>query len=238
MARPFKLDVHTARRSEILDAALGLVLSKGYERMTVNDIIGALGISSGAFYHYFGSKPGVLDAIVERIREDSEPLLRRVVDNRDLTAVEKLQDFFDVLDAIRLERRALVIEVLKVWYSDDNAIVRARVEADTYAWRAQLIGQIVRQGATEGAFAVAHPEMAGQIVMALVQAMGTAHASVMLAFAEGTLAEARLAAAVVSIFDAHMDAVERVLGARLDSLRRIDAEAVRDWSTAIIKARN
>src|SRR3569623_437093 len=98
MARLLKIDEHAARRGEILDAALGLVLSKGYEQKTVADIIGELGISSGAFYHYFGSKPGVLDAIVERMREVSGPPLDAVVDDPKLNAIDRMQGLIDVLD--------------------------------------------------------------------------------------------------------------------------------------------
>ncbi|MBN9305369.1 MAG: hypothetical protein BGO82_02660 [Devosia sp. 67-54] len=230
MARPFKIDEHSARRNEILDAALGLVLSKGYERMTVADISGELGISSGAFYHYFGSKPGLLDAIVERMRAVSEPLLAAVVNDAALGAIAKLQGFLDALDAIRLERRALVVELLRIWQSDDNAIVRARLETSTLGWRAELVTQIVRQGVAEGVFSPAHPKRCGEIVMALLQAMGNAHATEMLCFGGGKTGEPEFTEAVVAIHDAYLDAVERVLAAPARSLRRTDAEAVRDWS--------
>ena len=56
MARILKEEEHTAKRNEILDAALQLVYSKGYEKMTIQDILDQLQISKGAFYHYFDSK--------------------------------------------------------------------------------------------------------------------------------------------------------------------------------------
>ena len=214
------------------------MLSKGYERMTVADIIGELGISSGAFYHYFGSKPGVLDAIVERMREVSGPPLDAVVDDPKLNAIQKLQGLFDVLDSIRLQRRALVVELLRVWQSDDNAIVRARLEAATLAWRGALVTRIAQQGVAEGLFSPEHPERAGEIVMALLQSMGNAHITHMLAFGDGKTSELELARALVSIYDAYMDAIERVLGAPLRSLRRIDAGTVRDWSKVLKQGRS
>ena len=57
MARTVNVAEHAARRDEILDAAQRLILSTGYERLTVHDILDDLQISKGAFYHYFGSKP-------------------------------------------------------------------------------------------------------------------------------------------------------------------------------------
>ncbi len=47
---------YSVRRNEILDAARQLVYTKGYEQMTIQDILDYLQISKGAFYHYFDSK--------------------------------------------------------------------------------------------------------------------------------------------------------------------------------------
>ena len=58
---------HAVRRNEILDLAQQLVYTKGYEQMTIQDILDGLQISKGAFYHYFDSKHAVLEAVVERM---------------------------------------------------------------------------------------------------------------------------------------------------------------------------
>ena len=229
MARILKLDEHTARRNDILDAALGLVMTKGYERMSVGDILTLMGISSGAFYHYFDSKPAVLEAIVQRIREGSEPALRLVVEDPELSAIEKLQAFFDVLDTIRQEHKGEVIELLRVWYSDDNAIVRSKVESATLAWRANLIRRIAEQGAVEGTMAPAHPARSGEIVTSLLHAMGDAHAATMLDYGHKRIEEPGFTQAMLAIHDAYLDAVERVLGTPGNSLRRSDAAAVAKW---------
>jgi AcrR family transcriptional regulator len=229
MARILKLDEHTARRNDILDAALGLVMTKGYERMSVSDILTLMGISSGAFYHYFDSKPAVLQAIVQRIREGSEPPLKLVVEDPELSAIEKLQAFFDVLDTIRNERKGEVIELLRVWYSDDNAIVRSKVEAATYGWRAGLITRIAEQGAAEGAMAPAHPERSGEIVTALMHAMADAHAATMLDYGHKRIDEAAFVGAMIATHAAYLDAIERVLGLPAESLRRSGADVVVTW---------
>jgi AcrR family transcriptional regulator len=229
MARILKLDEHTARRNDILDAALGLVMTKGYEAMSVGDILTLMGISSGAFYHYFDSKPAVLEAIVERIRDGSEPPLKLVVEDPELTAIEKLQAFFDVLDTIRTERKGEVIELLRVWYSDDNAIVRSKVETATYGWRADLITRIAEQGSAEGTMAPAHPARSGEIVTALLHAMADAHAATMLDYGHKRIDEAAFTAAMIATHAAYLDAIERVLGAPANCLKRSDDDVVAKW---------
>jgi len=68
MARIFNYKPETAY--EILDVAQRLVNTKGYEQMTIQDLLDELQISKGAFYHYFGSKQALLEAIIERIVDE------------------------------------------------------------------------------------------------------------------------------------------------------------------------
>lgn len=234
MPRTVNLDEREAKRSEILDAAHRLVLAKGYERMTIQDILAELRMSSGAFYHYFASKPDVLDALVERIKQESAAPLARIVRDPDLTAVDKLRGFFATLDQLRVERRAAVVELLQVWYADSNAIVRQKVEAATLAWRAPLIAEVVRQGVRERVFTSPCPEQAGEIVAGLAQALGTAHARLMLGFA-GDPDERRFAAEALALHGAYVDAIERVLGAPQHTLPRADAGAAKLWVRAMRK---
>ncbi|MGH3577245.1 MAG: TetR family transcriptional regulator, partial [Mycobacterium sp.] len=45
LARQVKPDEHAARRREIFDAALQLIHDKGYDRMTIEDLLSRLQIS-------------------------------------------------------------------------------------------------------------------------------------------------------------------------------------------------
>ena len=49
--------------------------------MTLQDIRSELQISTGAFYHYFESKPAVLEAFIERMRQAVEQPLLPIVDH-------------------------------------------------------------------------------------------------------------------------------------------------------------
>ena len=88
MARILKQEEHTAKRNEILDVALQLIYSKGYEKMTIQDILDQLQISKGAFYHYFDSKIEVLEAVIERMAaEQVEPMFRSLIEDPNLSAL-------------------------------------------------------------------------------------------------------------------------------------------------------
>ena len=40
--------------------------------MAINDVLADLGMSSGAFYHYFGTKPALLEALIERMMQEAK----------------------------------------------------------------------------------------------------------------------------------------------------------------------
>src|SRR5438094_3431542 len=123
MARMVNESAHAARRNAILDATQRVVETKGYEQMAIADLLGELNISSGAFYHYFDSKPALLLALVERMGEQIEQLVLPIVHDRELGALDKLQRFFATLDHWKLAHKRLVLAYLRVWYADENAIV-------------------------------------------------------------------------------------------------------------------
>ena len=61
MARTLDPAAHAVKRDTFLDAAQRLIKTKGYEALSVQDVLAAVGTSKGAFYHYFDSKAALLD---------------------------------------------------------------------------------------------------------------------------------------------------------------------------------
>jgi AcrR family transcriptional regulator len=53
-------------RSVLLDCALDLFASRGYDGVGVQEIVEAAGITKPTLYHYFGSKGGLLQALLEQ----------------------------------------------------------------------------------------------------------------------------------------------------------------------------
>jgi len=232
MARTVKEQEYAEKRNEILDAAQRLVYTKGYERMTIQDILADLQISSGAFYHYFDSKPAVLEAFIERIKEETEKPLLPIIQDPHLPALEKLRGFFATLDRLRIAHKADVVKLGRVWYTDDNAIVRQKVDEAVLKQRAPLLTEIVRQGIREGVFTTAYPDQAGEVILSLLQGMGNTHAKLLLSL-EQERDELDHVEAIVTTHAAYMDAIERVLGAPPNSLYRTDAETAKAWVAAL-----
>lgn len=227
MARVVNEAEHAAKRAEILDAAERLLAAKGYERMTVQDVLDEIGMSKGAFYHYFDSKQAVVRAFAERLVEQVEQALAPVADAAHRTGAEKLRLLFATALGWKTERKAVMTGLLPVWHSDANAVLLRQVELITADRLTPLVARVLRQGVEEGVFAAADPDRAARVVMALVRGLQDDLAAALLHF-QRHAEQRRLVEDVVALHAAYATAVERLLHAP-GALRRLDAAAVRAW---------
>jgi AcrR family transcriptional regulator len=217
---------HEIRRDEILDAAQRLIYSKGYERMTIQDILDDLQIAKGTFYHYFGSKQALLEALIERILDQAEAFLIPITGDPALPAAEKLQRFFMTLIQWKTAtQKDLLLALLRVWYADDNVLVRQK--SNTMATRrlGPLLMAIVRQGIDEGSFTTAYPDQVGAVILSLVHDLQYNLAGLLLAFDP----QRDDLHAITGTVAAYTDALERVLGAAPGSVHLIDVDTLREW---------
>src|SRR5262245_23218097 len=232
MVRTVKEEQYAAKRSDILKAAQHLVFTKGYEQMSIQDILNALGISKGAFYHYFDSKADLLEAYIERGQDDLDKVFRSIVDDPSLSALDKLQRFFATLEQARRTQQVFIADVMRVWFADDNAIVREKFDEVVVRRRAPLLNAIVRQGIQEGSFATPYPDQAGQVILSITRGMGTVVLKLLLAFEQQHDA-LHYVNEIVAASAATAEAIERVLRSSNRILDRPDAQAVQGWMVAL-----
>ena len=212
-------------RDEILDAAQRFVATKGFEQMTIEDILAELSISKGAFYHYFESKGPLLEALISRMGDEAKRILVPILEDSQLSADQKLQHWFDAAAQWKTARRDFLLSLLRVWYNDDNAVVRLKLRNDTLTWIRPLLSHVILQGIEEGVFTTTYPEQVGQVVFSLLYDLGDSLADALLR--EPIEAEAFSNAQATTA--AFTDAVEQALGARSGSLSMIDPEMLRLW---------
>jgi TetR/AcrR family transcriptional regulator, transcriptional repressor for nem operon len=159
----------------------------------------------------------------------------QIVQNPQLSAIEKFQGFFDTLDRLRIEHKAEVISIGRVWYSDDNAIIRQKVDEAVIEMRAPLLSKIVHQGIQEGVFTASYPDQAGEVIMSLLQGMGNTHARLLRSFDQrrDDAFDAAQIEKIVATHEAYMDAIERILGVFSRAFYRANPEAVKFWVDAL-----
>lgn len=225
MARTVNAAAHAVRRDAFVDVAQRLIQAKGYEQMSVQDVLDELDASRGAFYHYFGSKADLLEAVVERMVEAATAALAPIVANPDLSAVEKLEGVFAGLARWKGERTELMLALLRVWRSDENAIVREKVRRGIVIHLAPPLTAIVEQGKAEGLFTATSPDQAARVLVSLIQSAN--EAAVELFFARQ--ADAIRFEDVERTLEAYQEAYERILGLPAGSLTIGDPTTLHQW---------
>jgi AcrR family transcriptional regulator len=232
MARIVKEEERASRRNDIIDAAQRLVYTKGYEQMTIQDILNDLGISKGAFYHYFDSKGAVLEALVERmVTNEVMPLILPVVQDPGMSAIHKLERYFDIGLRWKTAQKTFMLALLRVWLADENAIVRQKMFSMTVKQVTPLLTDIIRQGIQEGAFNTCYPDQVSQVIIYILQGLSDMTIELLIS-SETDLDPARVESSVAAYTYALSDAVERVLGAPSGSLKLIDTDILKQWFTA------
>jgi TetR/AcrR family transcriptional repressor of nem operon len=213
------------RRNEILDVAERLVATKGYEQMAIQDILDELQISKGAFYHYFDSKLALLSAVTERMQAGMEPSLRSLVHDPALPVLDKLQRFFATLFRWKTAQKGFFLTLLRTWYTDDNALVRQKVQSTTLRQLTPPLEEIIHQGIQEGVLTIPSAEGMGRVTLTLAQDLSDLLAGWLLS-AESQRETLQHMENTIAIYTR---AIERVLGAPSDSVQILDMHMLGEW---------
>ena len=224
MARTVNHSARAVRREAFVDAAQRLIATKGYEQMSIQDLLDDLNASRGAFYHYFDSKVALLEAVVERMVEVATSSVEPTLADERLSAVDKLAFLFAGIAQWKAERNDLIVEVMRVWSSDENAIVREKLRHATVARLTPVLTNIVRQGREEGSF-TAHPaDSAARVLVSLWLGANEAASQLFVARQANTVTFDE----VERTLTAYADAFERILGIPAGSLA-MNQQTLREW---------
>ena len=226
MARIVKEEEYAVKRNAILDVAQRLIYNKGYEQMTIQDILEDLQISKGAFYHYFDSKQALLEAIIERMQEEVEQLLIPIVQDPHMPALEKLQRFFDTVDPLENLAQGFLSRAFDVSGIQTTMPLCARNCVQPRSNGSRLwLSLIIHQGIQEGVLTTSYPERVGEVILSLVLDLSDTLGELLLSFKPERDTMLRIEGTVA----AYTDALERTIGIPEGSLSLADSETLKEW---------
>lgn len=140
------------RRAQLLDHAQELFFTVGYDATSVDAIIGAAGVSKGAFYHHFHSKESLLEALAERIVDRSLERSREAVRGDYADAVSRLNAFWGESRRLKVAVAPLARTWLRAVFRSENLALRYRINAATIAKVAPVLAEVLEAGKREGVF--------------------------------------------------------------------------------------
>ena len=137
--------------------------------------------------------------------DNAEELLRPIAEDKNLPAIEKIQRFFSAGSRWKTDRKSFMLDLLRVWYTDANALVRQKQETTTLRRLEPMLTEIVCQGIAEGVMSTTYPEQDALPADALQR--------------------------LEAIMGAYAEAMERILGAPAGSLPLVDTVLLKEWVT-------
>lgn len=132
------------RQTELMDAALELFCSVGYEKTMVVDIVKKAGVAKGTFFYYFPTKEAVLEAICTRWATELATSFQ--LKSRQHTAINKLQSFI-----LQLSLPSQVDALInKLWDEKQFNLVYKTWQQQVENVFNPLLADIIQQGIQEG----------------------------------------------------------------------------------------
>ncbi|WPK10910.1 TetR/AcrR family transcriptional regulator [Lysinibacillus louembei] len=157
---------HEERRTEILNTAQTLFATKGYTKTTINDILQAIGIAKGTFYHYFKSKEEVLDAIIERIIQADVAKAQHIASDSTLSAMEKI---FAILLAQAPQQDPYKEQLIEHFHQPDNAEMHQKSLVQAIVHLSPILTEVIEQGIEENIFHTNYPQETVEFLLVSAQ---------------------------------------------------------------------
>ena len=225
MARTVNVEMRTVRREAFLDAAQHLIQTKGYEQMSIQDVLDALEASRGAFYHYFDSKLALLEAVVERFSDAVLATMTPILEDPNLPALRKLEMMFSRIARYKAEQKELILALVDVMNSDANALFREKLRRFSASRVWPIFTRVVRQGVDEGSFRTETPDETARVIYSLIQGYQDLAGEQFVARQNGTITYGE----VKRTYRAFNDSFERILGLPKGSAKLMDEATLQFW---------
>ncbi len=226
MSRTLNPVAHALRRDEFVDATQRLMQTRGFDQISVQDLLDDLGASKGAFYHYFDSKAALLEAVVDRIVDGALRSVEPMLADPRVPATDKLTGLFSGITSWKNARREVLLSLMRVWLADDNAIVREKFRREVAQRMTPVLTRVVAQGVDEGSFQIAGaPEHAADVFVSMLLGSNEAATRLYVARAMNEISFDEVRSTLI----AHWAAFERILGAPPGSLGMLDERTLHLW---------
>lgn len=156
------------RKKELMDAALMVFCKKGYEVSSVQDIIDTVGVTRGAFYHYFDSKEEIMRLIAYQQAENVIDICRNITEDKDLNAFEQLEKCFTALLEFKVANKEKWVQITEALYKyEENIRLRGIIDKKVKCELIPVFIDIIERGEKEGVFTTTYSEEIAEMICVL-----------------------------------------------------------------------
>ena len=161
------------RKQAFLDTALELFNEKGYEKTTINDIIKNMGVSKGAFYHYFDSKEDVIEQISDNYAERVLRVTGLLADRKDLKAADKINQLFQIVQGYKRSSGERRKRIKQIFQDGQNLKLERKILTKLRRQMAVSLEKIIREGVENKEFRPVNVREMTEFVQFSIQGLNT-----------------------------------------------------------------
>jgi AcrR family transcriptional regulator len=156
------------RKQEVLEVAMRLFASQGYEETSINQIIAALRISKGAFYHHYSSKEDLVEALAAMYAEEAAARARSVLEDETLDAFGRLSMFLSRMRNSKVESTAQLQAAFAPIFLEQNLNLYERTQAAVNRVIRPILASIIAEGMADRTFDTPDAEAAAEVMLHLM----------------------------------------------------------------------
>ena len=222
------------RRECILSAAQNLFFARGWDGVTIADVLAEAGISKGGFYHHFTAKEDLLEGVVKRFTTEVLTSAQAIRAATSGDALQRFNAFLIETSRWKAEQGPQLKFIIDVMLRPGNDILFLRITAAVNAAVLPVLLELIGQGVDEGAFDVPEVTLAAETILGMVQGRRSVLDTALGAARTGDMEQA------TACLDARMRAegllIDRVLGLTKGSVAVSTPQDHRLMLRAIAKA--
>jgi TetR/AcrR family transcriptional repressor of nem operon len=142
----------TTTKERILDAAEEIMLTKGFHSVGLNEILTAVQVPKGSFYHHFASKEQFGVELIRHYVGKHLERLQKFFGPRDVTAVDKFNDYWAYIVGRMTDagcKQCCLLVKLGMEVSNFSEPMRETLAAGMQSSRA-IYERVIQEGQAEG----------------------------------------------------------------------------------------
>lgn len=187
------------RKEELLKTAYELFLNKGYDAVSVDEIIKNAGIAKGTYYYYFKSKEETLEEVIDMMIAKEELKAKMILE----MPIPVPQKIVGIISSFRPdENEQNIVEIIN---RKENLIMHEKVNEKIIQVAVPLLTEAALEGASQGIINCDYLEERIRILLILSNRL----------FDEGMTNEATI--------NVYIDTVEKMLGTEKGTMQFIKA---------------
>ncbi|PJZ69174.1 TetR family transcriptional regulator [Leptospira perolatii] len=139
-------------KARILEESRKLFFAKGYETTSIQDILSALDIAKGTFYHHFQSKEELLEEIAVKFAQEANSMMVAEIRNlgTSVTGLEKIRKALIVAHNWKKGKAGEIRFLLESLFSPANLQLRDKIRRKSVDLCYPIFVQLLSEGQEDG----------------------------------------------------------------------------------------